>query len=82
MSDIIPTPTLDPDSLFDADLPTPVINESRMLRIKLLKNSDWTQTLDAPLSDAKKVEWATYRQALRDLPSSENPSEFPQPPSA
>jgi hypothetical protein len=24
---------------------------------------------DSPLSDAKKTEWATYRQQLRDLPS-------------
>ena len=32
-----------------------------------LKDSDWTQLPDSPLSDAKKAEWATYRQALRDL---------------
>jgi hypothetical protein len=30
---------------------------------------DWTQTADAPLTAEKKAEWATYRQALRDLPS-------------
>jgi len=34
-----------------------------------LISCDWTQTTDAPLSDSKKAEWATYRQALRDLPS-------------
>jgi hypothetical protein len=33
---------------------------------KLLK-SDWTQTNDSILSPAKKAEWATYRQQLRDL---------------
>lgn len=82
MSDIIPTPIIDPNSFFDADLPAPIIDENRMLRIKLLKNSDWTQTVDAPLSDSKKAEWATYRQALRDLPASENPNDFPTPPSA
>lgn len=38
-------------------------------RNELLKQSDWTQVLDSPLTDAKKTEWATYRQALRDLPS-------------
>ena len=32
-----------------------------------LKDSDWTQLPDSPLSDSKKAEWATYRQALRDL---------------
>lgn len=32
-----------------------------------LADSDWTQGADSPLSDAKKAEWATYRQALRDI---------------
>jgi hypothetical protein len=36
---------------------------------KVIDESDWTQTEDSPLTDAKKAEWATYRQALRDLPS-------------
>ena len=35
----------------------------------LLSASDWTQSPDSPLTDAKKQEWATYRQSLRDLPS-------------
>ena len=30
---------------------------------------DWTQLPDSPLSDSKKAEWATYRQALRDVPN-------------
>lgn len=34
----------------------------------LLQLSDWTQTADSPLSEAKRAEWAAYRQALRDLP--------------
>ena len=38
-------------------------------RTMLLQESDWTQFADSPLSDSKKVEWATYRQALRDLPN-------------
>ena len=41
-----------------------VINK-RNLR---LQASDWTQMADSPLSDTKKAEWATYRQALRDIP--------------
>ena len=32
-----------------------------------LANTDWTQLTDAPTD---KTEWATYRQALRDLPTS------------
>ena len=35
-----------------------------------LYDSDWTQGEDSPLSTEKKAEWATYRQALRDLPDS------------
>ncbi len=34
-----------------------------------LMSCDWTQTTDAPLSESKKAEWATYRQALRDMPA-------------
>lgn len=37
-------------------------------RNALLAASDWTQAVDAPLTDAKKTEWATYRTALRSLP--------------
>tara|TARA_R100000426_G_scaffold66932_1_gene46647 strand:- start:39 stop:290 length:252 start_codon:yes stop_codon:yes gene_type:complete len=31
--------------------------------------SDWTQIPDSPLTAEKKTEWATYRQALRDVPN-------------
>ena len=41
----------------------------RSARTKELSRTDWTQVADSPLSDSKKAEWATYRQALRDLPS-------------
>jgi len=40
------------------------IKEQRNAR---LLASDWTQGADSPLSDSKKAEWQTYRQALRDL---------------
>lgn len=43
----------------------------RLQRNELLTQSDWTQVNDAPLSDSKKQEWATYRQSLRDLPSTQ-----------
>lgn len=42
----------------------------RQRRNLKLKESDWTQGADSPLTTSKKTEWATYRQALRDLPSS------------
>ncbi len=34
-----------------------------------LAGSDWTQGPDSPLTDAKKAKWVTYRQELRDYPS-------------
>lgn len=46
-----------------------VQDEIRETRNYRLRASDWTQMPDAPLSDSKKLEWATYRQQLRDLPS-------------
>ena len=39
----------------------------RTQRNALLADSDWTQVVDSPVD---KSAWATYRQALRDLPSS------------
>lgn len=41
-------------------------------RTRKLILSDWTQVADSPLTDAKKAEWATYRQALRDLTNHAN----------
>ena len=45
-----------------------VIQDARNKRDRALIESDWTQLSTSPLSDAKKTEWETYRQALRDLP--------------
>lgn len=42
-------------------------NSLKLVRNNLLKECDWTQGADSPLSEAKKTEWATYRQALRDF---------------
>jgi hypothetical protein len=46
-------------------------NEQKWEQIKLWRNAelartDWTMHTDAPTD---KTEWATYRQALRDLPA-------------
>jgi hypothetical protein len=43
--------------------------DARVRRDRALMESDWTQLSTSPLSDAKKAEWETYRQALRDFPS-------------
>ena len=40
--------------------------EVRAERNVKLTNSDWTQIIDAT---ANKAAWATYRQALRDIPT-------------
>ena len=52
----------------------------RSIRDRLLAASDWTQLPDAPVD---KTAWATYRQALRDFPSTWTPgptADFPDPP--
>ena len=46
----------------------------RLLRIKrneLLQETDWTQNRDVTLSNDS--DWQTYRQSLRDLPSTASP---------
>lgn len=50
-----------------ADLMKPFREEIKEQRNARLLASDWTQGADSPLSDSKKAEWQTYRQALRDL---------------
>ena len=47
--------------------------EVRGKRNVKLNLCDWTQAADSPLTDAKKAEWATYRQALRDVGSQADP---------
>lgn len=46
-----------------------VADPVRAIRDKLLTLCDWTQAADSPLSQDQRAAWATYRQALRDLPS-------------
>ena len=56
---------IEPDQPFDESE-----NRARLQRDQLLAASDWTQLPDVPL--ATKEAWATYRQALRDLPEHPN----------
>ena len=51
------------------------IQMMRAQRGSLLAGSDWTQFSDSPLTSTKKSQWATYRQALRDLPQSHSKAE-------
>lgn len=53
-------------SLTERTIPVPTWDEIRLRRNGKLTNSDHTQLPDFPA--AKKTEWATYRQALRDIP--------------
>lgn len=48
-------------------------NIIRVIRNENLKDSDWTQLSDSPLSEIKKQEWSTYRQSLRDITNQEDP---------
>jgi hypothetical protein len=49
--------------------PELTMDDLRIRRNTMLTSSDWSQGNDSPLSDGAKTEWATYRQELRDLPS-------------
>lgn len=44
----------------------------RRQRGELLKQTDWTQLADCPLTETQKARWAEYRQALRDVTDQEN----------
>ena len=62
-----------PISKADIEAQLPIVEldmamqDLRAKRNKLLTDSDWTQFNDSPLTDIKKVEWATYRTNLRDI---------------
>jgi hypothetical protein len=55
----------------------------RVERTKLLTGSDWTQSVDSPLSSETVTAWASYRQALRDITGQEGfpgTVQWPMPP--
>ena len=76
-----------PKEEFEAKLQENLTNKAfdilRKARNKKLLECDWTQFPNSPLSETKKQEWDTYRQALRNLPANtsdpENPI-WPTPP--
>jgi|DEB0MinimDraft_10_1074344.scaffolds.fasta_scaffold07486_2 hypothetical protein len=67
---------LDTLTLVDSPMTIDYTEWMRQRRNLKLIESDWTQGADSPLSEAKKAEWATYRQALRDIPANNsNPTD-------
>jgi hypothetical protein len=70
------------DTLKVADIPQDWwLERYRNWRAIELQSSDWTQLSDSP---ATASDWATYRQALRDLPAVADfaNAEVPQAPAA
>jgi hypothetical protein len=62
------------------DIDGTYIDNMKAARNQLLAQSDWTQLPDA---QCDKTAWATYRQALRDFPTTWQPAEtadFPEVP--
>lgn len=60
---------------FESDRLPGITAQARAQRDKLLLDTDWTQTLDAPIDEDSKAAYRAYRQALRDVPEQEG---FPQ----
>jgi hypothetical protein len=58
-----------------SDISGEILKSVRGTRDALLISCDWTQFADSPLTSTKKSQWATYRQALRDLPQSHSKAE-------
>ena len=52
-----------------ASTPAQYLTALRDIRDILLKESDWTQAPDVPLSADDQQDWRKFRQYLRDLPS-------------
>ena len=61
-------PVITPQPIAEAD-------RVRSYRNDKLTRSDWTQIEDSPITSEQKQLWATYRQALRDVPEQ---SGFPE----
>lgn len=62
---------LDTLQIVDLVISQDIAEYIRSKRANLLRNSDWTQMQDSPLSEEQKAAWAVYRQALRDMPDTQ-----------
>lgn len=59
------------------------MDEIKVKRTRLLRETDWTQTIDSSLSAEKQAEFKSYRQLLKDIPQTyTNPDDvvFPEIP--
>lgn len=56
------------DAALAAEVEEKVWTELRRKRDTLLKDSDFSQLQDAPLTAQQVTDWQVYRQALRDFP--------------
>lgn len=59
--------TTDDTAAYNAAKDAEQAKNVRQTRDLKLKDCDWTQLDDTPLSNTVKATWATYRQALRDV---------------
>jgi len=48
-------------------VPVSLEKQARSRRNSLLRQSDWTQLVDASLAQQQKAAWQVYRQSLRDI---------------
>jgi hypothetical protein len=62
----------DPNALSADEVTAINLATFRATRNSLLADCDWTQASDSPLTDEVKATWATYREALRDLPATDD----------
>ena len=63
--------TTDTNPHLDAEIIASVVpwtDSEREKRNARLSQSDWTQLGGSPLNESQRSAWATYRQALRDMP--------------
>ena len=63
------TTAADNEAAYKAGVDSTAGTSVRTERDTKLTETDWTQLADSKLTDEVKATWATYRQALRDLPS-------------
>jgi len=57
------------DAEIEAKRKADALVEMKVRRNNILITTDWTQLSDNPLTTEQRQAWATYRQALRDLPA-------------
>jgi len=78
-----PKPTLASidSQISDAEIEAKMMwKKIRKERNQLLGESDYLILADAPIDETQKQEWATYRQALRDIPQDyDSPDEVVYP---